>query len=152
MSRYDDRETVSLSDRLDRIEQGEEILSCVHVLLAMRTDKKVALRRHAELFQDAGALDFRHVVPQHLPHRRPGLDYRVGFQPFGKKIAACVLAIGKIDVAHVVDDFSVDLLRSALAETAVARLHVENRDLPPLCRDARKAPFLFPPQPPPPTV
>src|SRR5882672_12345482 len=116
MSRYDDRETVSLPDRLDRIEQGEEIFLHVDVLLAMRTDQKVAVRRHRELFQDARALDFRYVVLQHLSHRRPGLDYGFGFQAFREKITARVLAVGKIDVAHVVDDFPVDLLRSALVE------------------------------------
>ena len=105
----------------------------------MCADEKVAARSHGQLFQDVGPLDFRHVMLQHLPHRGPGLDYGVGFQPFSEKITARVFAIRKIDIAHVIDDLSIDLLRSALVETAIAGLHVENGDLQPLGRDHRKA-------------
>ncbi|MCY1455580.1 hypothetical protein D9M71_727210 [compost metagenome] len=44
-----------------------------------------------------------------------------------------------IDVAQMVEDLAVQLLRYPLIETAITCLHMENRDLPTLGRDHRQA-------------
>ncbi|MNG03018.1 hypothetical protein D3C84_860780 [compost metagenome] len=40
-----------------------------------------------------------------------------------------------IDIAQMVEDLAVQLLRHPLIETAITRLHMENRDLPALGRN-----------------
>lgn len=54
------------------------------------------------------------------------------------QILAGVLRIGKVDVRDDVHDAAVRLLRKALILAAVARLHMENRDVQTLRRDRRK--------------
>ena len=46
-----------------------------------------------------------------------------------------MLGIGQVDVTDVVDDLAVDHLADVPVPTAVARLHVEDGNLQPLCAD-----------------
>ena len=50
-----------------------------------------------------------------------------------------MLGVGEVDVGNDVNDTSVGLLGQALVLAAVSRLHVEDRDVEPFCRDSRQA-------------
>ena len=88
--------------------------------------------------EHVGGVDLRPVVLQHLVHGAAGLDDAVGGQALGQQVVAGDVAVGQVDVGDVVDDPAVDLLGHALVEAAVARLHVEDGDLPPLGGDGRQ--------------
>ena len=93
----------------------------------------------AKARQHVAGLDLGQVVVEHLVHRAAGLDDPVGRQPLAQQVLAGDRRIGQVDVADVVDDLAVDLLGHALVEAAVARLHVEDRDLLPLGGDGGQA-------------
>ena len=76
---------------------------------------------------------------QHLEHRAAGLDHHVRRQALAQQVVARDRAVGEVDVGRVVDDASVDFLRHAHVEAAIAGLHVEGRNLAPLGRNHRHA-------------
>ena len=69
-----------------------------------------------------------------LEHRAAGLDDAIRRQSFAEKVIARNTAVGKVDVADVIDDLAVNLLWDSLVEAAIACLHVKHRDLAPLRR------------------
>ena len=71
------------------------------------------------------ALHLRHLLRQHLQHRRTGLDDLIRRQTFAQEIFARNARIAQIDVADVIHDLAVRLFRNALVKTTVSRLHVE---------------------------
>ena len=66
---------------------------------------------------------------KHLCHGRACYICSLFGQSAIGKIAACVFRICHIDVRNDVNDPTVCLLRQALILTAVARFHVEDRDV-----------------------
>jgi len=77
------------------------------------------------------------VVVQHLAHWAAGLYHHIGRKPLAQQVIAGDGAVGQIDVGSVIDDTPVDFFRHAHVETAIARLHVEGRNLAALGRDHR---------------
>ncbi len=69
----------------------------------------------------------------------PVLITRSGGKPSRSRYSRAMVLYGMIDVADVIDDLAVDLLRHPLVEAAVPGFHVEDRDLPPLGRIGRQA-------------
>ena len=69
------------------------------------------------------------VVLEHLGHGRSGDEDVLLADALREQVAAAVLGVGQVHVAHVVDDAPVDLLGHVLVEAAVPGLHVEDGDL-----------------------
>ena len=134
-----DRHVVSLGQRVDRGEQAREVGLGVDVLLAVRREEHVALGLKAELREDIGGLDLVQVGAQDLGHGRARDVGALGGAAGVLEVAARVLGVGQVDVGDHVDDAAVGLLGQALVLAAVARLHVEDRDVEPLGRDGGQA-------------
>ena len=134
-----DRHVVLLGQRVDRGEQAREVRLGVDVLLAVGGEQHVALRLKAELGQDVRGLDLVQVGAQDLRHGRPGDVGALRGAAGVLQVAAGVLGVCQVDVGDHVDDAAVGLLGQALVLAAVARLHVEDWDMEPLCRDGGQA-------------
>ena len=134
-----DRHVVLLGQRVDRGEQAREVRLRVDVLLAVGGQQHVALGLQAELGEDARGLDLVQVGAQDLGHGRAGDVGALGRAAGVLEVAAGVLGVGQVDVGDHVDDAAVGLLGQALVLAAVARLHVEDRDVKPLGRDGGQA-------------
>ena len=134
-----DRHVVLLRERVDRGEQAREVRLGVDVLLAVGGQQHVALRLKAELGKYIRSLYLVQVGAQDLGHRRARDVGALRGAAGVLEVAACVLGVGQVDVGDHVDDAAVGLLGQALVLAAVARLHVEDGDVEPLCRDGGQA-------------
>ena len=81
---------------------------------------------------DVRGLDLSEILMQHFRHRRAGHVGALLREPAVRQVAAGVLRIRHVHVGDDVHDATVGLLRQALVLAAVARLHVEDRDVQPL--------------------
>ena len=77
------------------------------------------------------------IVGKHLVHGAADDDDAIGRQTLAEQMGAGDLAIGQVDVADVIDDLAIDLLRYALVKATIAGLHVKHGNLAPLGRDGR---------------
>ena len=104
----------------------------------MRRKQNILALLQTESLMNIARFDLRKIIMQHLRHRRSGHIGAFLRQTALRKIAARVLAVCQIDVRDNIDDSAVSLLRQALILTAVARLHVEDRDVQTLRADHGK--------------
>ena len=81
---------------------------------------------------DVRGLDLSEILMQHFRHRRAGHVGALLREPAVRQVAAGVLRIRHVYVGDDVHDAAVGLLRQTLILAAVARLHVEDRDVQPL--------------------
>ncbi|MCY1437591.1 hypothetical protein D9M71_537580 [compost metagenome] len=72
---------------------------------------------------------------KHLEHRATGLDHHVRRKPLAKQVIPGDGAIGQVDVGSMVDNSPVDLFRHTHVKAAIARFHVESRNLAALGRN-----------------
>ena len=78
------------------------------------------------------------MVVQDFPHGITGYEDGLAVQALGKQVPSGVFCIRQVDVADMVHNLSVDHLAHVLVPAAVARLHMENGNLQPLCADGRQ--------------
>ncbi len=128
--------------RRDGAKAGQQLLQArriVHRLLAMRADDEIGLGLQCESSQNAGGFNGSLVMGQDLGHGRADGEDAVFRQTLGQEKPAGMLAMGHVDVAQMIDDAAVDLLRDTEIEATVAGLKMEDRDAAALRRDHRKA-------------
>ena len=135
----EDRHVVFFREGVDRREQAAEVFLRVDVFLAVRREQDVVTGLQVEFLEDVALLDGFEIFVQDLRHRGARDKGALFRQAALGEIAACMLAVGHVDIADDIHDAAVRLLRQALVLAAVARLHVENRDMQALGRDGRQA-------------
>ena len=79
-----------------------------------------------------------------LPHRATYRDHPLWWYSFAKQILPRDAAVGKIDIADVVDDLAIDLLGNALIEAAVTSFKMEDRNVAAFGRNYGKAAIGIP--------
>ena len=99
----------------------------------------VAAALEAEALEDGGAADLFEIGAKDFGHRRAGDVGALFRHALAVQVPARVLAVAHVDVRDVVDDAAVGLFRQALVEAAVARFHVEERDVQALGGIGREA-------------
>lgn len=130
---------VLLCQRVHGVDHAREVGLVVDVLLAVRRQQDVAPRLQALAREHVGSLDTPPVGLQHLAHGRAHHERARRVAAHGGEVAARVLGVAEVHVAHRVHDAAVDLLGEVLVEAAVACLHVEDRDLEALSRYSAQA-------------
>src|SRR5437899_897620 len=105
----------------------------------MRADDEIPVPLKPEPGDRTRAIDLRQVMGEHFVHRAASLNNAIRGQSLGEQIIASNRGVGEVYVSDVIDDAPVDLLRYALIEAAVARLHVEYRNLAALGWNNRQA-------------
>ena len=115
-----------------RAEQAREVPLRVDVLLPVGREEDVLPFLQPQPPVDVRGLYLPQVVVQHLRHR--GARYVGTFlrQAALDEVSPRVLRVAQVNVGDDVHDPPVCLLRKALVLAAVARLHVEDRDVEPL--------------------
>ena len=134
-----DGHVVLLRHPVDRREQAGEVLLRVDVLFTMGREQDVPALLDPQPRVNVAGLDLGEVVVQHLGHGAASHIGALFGQAAVRQIAPGVLRIAQVDVRDDVHDAAVGLFRQALVLAAVARLHVENRDVQPLRTDDRQA-------------
>ncbi|MPN37649.1 hypothetical protein SDC9_185169 [bioreactor metagenome] len=129
---------VGFGNAVDRVHEREEIVLIVYVLLAVRREQDVTLLGQTQPQKHVARQNPFLLRFKHLAHRRAGDEQKLAVEPLGKQVSAGVLRIGQIHVADAVHDHAVDHLRHVPVPAAVARFHMENRNLEPLCRNRRE--------------
>lgn len=130
---------VFLGEGVNGTEERAEARVIVNVLLAVDGEQEVAARLEAELAKDARVVNLPEVRTQHLGHGRPRHERALWGASRVLEPAACVLGVGEVHVRDDVDDSAVRLLGEALVAAAVARLHVEDRNVEALRGDGGEA-------------
>ena len=123
------RHVVVFGQGIERLHQIQQILRSIHIFFAVGADDKELVRLQTRSLQDIGLLYLRHIVVQHFPHVRTGLDDGFRADALGNQITARMLGQYQVNVTEVVQHFAVQLFRHALIKAAVPRLHMENRYL-----------------------
>ena len=139
MAGIEDRKIVLFRHFVDRGEERREVLFGVDVLFPVRRKKDVLALFQPQLRVNIRSLDRGKIGAQNLRHRGAGDVGALLRQSRVGKIPAGVLGIGEVDVRDDVDDPAIRLLGKALILAAVARLHVEDRDMQTLRPDDRQA-------------
>ena len=135
----ENRHVVLRGHRVDGVEQAQEVLLRVDVLLAVGAQEDVPAFLEAETTVDVTRLYLREVAVKDLRHRGTGHVGAFLRQTAVGKVAPGMLAVGHVHVADDVHYPAVRLLRKALVLAAVARLHVEYRDVKALRTDYAQA-------------
>lgn len=130
---------VLLGEGVDGTEQGAKAPLVVDVLLAVRGEQEVPALVEPLAREHVRGVDGGQVRAQHLGHGGPRHERALGGAPRVLEPAAGVLGVGEVHVRDDVDDPAVRLLGEALVAAAVARLHVEDRDVKPLGGDGGEA-------------
>ena len=134
-----DWHVVLLSQGVDGGEQAREVCLSVDILLAMRREQHVALRFQTKLGKNVRCFNFVEISTKHLGHRatRDISTLRSATRVF--EIAASVLGICQIDIRNHIDNATVGLLGQTFVFAAIARLHMENRNMQALCANSGQA-------------
>ena len=126
------RHVVLLGHCVDGVEQRQEVPLRVYVLLPVRRQQYVPPLLEAEPGMDVRGLYLGKVPVEHLRHRgsrdvRPLLRH-----PRGVEVSPGVLRVAHVHIRYYVYYPAVGLLRQALVEAPVPRLHMEDRYVQPL--------------------
>ena len=133
------RHVVLFGHLVDGGEEAREVLLGVDIFFAVGAEQNVLAFFEAEAFVDVAGLDGFQVLVQDFGHGAAGhVGAFLGESAFGQ-VAAGVFGVGHVYVADDVDDAAVGLFGQAFVLAAVARFHVENRDMQTLGRDSGKA-------------
>ena len=126
------RHVVLLRHGVDRPEQAQEVLLCVYVLLPVRAQQDVPALLQTEPGMHIGSLYLREVLPQDLSHRGARDIGALPRKAALGKVPPRVLRVGEVHIRDDVHYPAVGLLRQALVEAPVPRLHMEDRYVQPL--------------------
>src|SRR5438477_6221614 len=98
----------------------------------MQRDQEITPWRERKPRQYVGCADQRLRATNNFENRVAGDEDPLARNAFAQQILPAALGIRHQDVAAVIDDAPIDLLRHPIVVTAVSRLHVENGYVEPL--------------------
>ena len=130
---------VLLRHFIDGREEAHEILLRVDVLLPVGGKQNVLALSQSQAGVDVTGFDFRQVLVEHLGHGAAGDVGALLGQTVLHQVPPGVFGVAQVHIGNNVHDAAVGLLRQALVLAAVARLHMEDRDVQPLGADDAKA-------------
>ena len=107
-------------------EQGAETALDVHRLLSMHGQEQVFAAIDADVGQRLGSLDLLLVAIEDLLDGVARDEYSALMDALPEQVVPAPVRVRHQDVAGMVDDAPVHLLRNAVVEAAVSRLHVED--------------------------
>ena len=139
MAAVQHRHVVFLRHGVDGGEQAQEVALRVDVLLPVGREQDVPALLQAEPLMHIRGLYLRYVPPQYLCHRGTGDVGALSGQATLGQVSPRVLAVGQVHVRNDVHNPAIGLFGKALVLAPVARLHVENGDVQPLCTDDAQA-------------
>ena len=132
-------QVVLLRHFIDGRKEAYEVLLRVDVLLPVGGKQNVLALFQSQAGVDVAGLDFFQVLVEHFGH---GAASDVGAllgQTVLHQVPPGVFGVAQVHIGNNVHDAAVGLLRQALVLAAVARLHMEDRDVQPLGADDAKA-------------
>ena len=129
MAAVKDWHIVLLGHGVYRIKEAQEVFLSVDVLLAVGAEENIMSFLQSKALVHVARLYLGKVLMKHLRHRAARDVGALGRQAALREVAPRVLAVCEVHVADDVNDAPVGLLRKALVLAAVARLHVEYRDV-----------------------
>ena len=132
------RHIVLLGHLVDGGKEAREVRLGIDILFAVGAQQNVLALLEAQTLMDIACLYCRQVLVQDLSHGAAGYVSAFLGQATIGQVAAGVFGIGHVYIADDIDDAAVGLLGQALVLAAVARFHVENRDMQTLGRDGRE--------------
>ena len=138
MDRVNDRHRIGLRHGVDRTHQAGEILRIVNIFFPVGGEHDIPFFLQPKVLQHCAALDFILMGLDNFPHRRACDENMLPAYSLGNQIAPGVLCIGQVDVRDMIHNAPVGLLREIFVKTAVARLHMKNRDFQTLGRNRRQ--------------
>ena len=133
------RHVVLFGHLVDGGKEAREVLLGVDILFAMGAEQNVLAFFEPETLVDVAGLDCRQILVQDFGHGAACHVCAFLRQAAVGQVAAGMFRIGHVHVADDVHDAAVGFLWQAFVLAAVARFHVENRDMQTLGRDSGKA-------------
>ena len=124
---------------VDGGKEAREVLFGVDVFFAVGAEQNVLALFEAEAGVNVAGFDLREVLVQDFGHGATGHVRAFLGQTAVSEVTAGMFGVGHVHIADDVHDAAVGLFGQALVLAAVARFHVENRDVQALCGDGRKA-------------
>ena len=123
------RHVVLFGHFVDGSKEAREVLFGVNVFFAVGAEQNVLALFEAEALVNVARLDCGQILVQHFGHGAAGhIRAFLGQAAIGQ-VAASMLGIGHVHIADNVHDAAVGLFGQAFVLAAVARFHVENRNI-----------------------
>ena len=135
MAAVEHRYVVFLRHRIDCIEKAKEVLLRVYVLLPVGAQQNIFSFFETETSVYVRGFYLREVLVKNLCHRGASDIRAFARQTAFRKITPCMFAVSHVHIRDDVHYPPVCLLRKTLVLAPVAGLHVEDRDMQPLCPD-----------------
>ncbi len=135
MAGVEDRHVVLLRHLIDRRKERREVLLRIDILFTVRGEEDVFSLRQSEPSVNVRRFDRRQIFRQHLGHRRAGHVGAFFGQPAVGEVPSRMFGVCEVHVANDIDDAAVRLFRQTFVFAAVARLHMEDRDMEPFRAD-----------------
>ena len=132
------RHVILFGHLVDGGKEAREVLLGVDILFAMSAEQNVLALFEPETFVNIASLDCRQILVQDFSHGAAGYVCAFLGESAVGQVAAGVFGVGHVYVADDVYDAAVGLFGQAFVLAAVARFHVENRDMQTLGRDGGK--------------
>ena len=133
------RHVVLFGHLVDGGKEAREVLLGINILFAVGAEQNVLTLFEPETLMNVASLDCRQILVQNFGHGAAGhVGAFLGQAAIGQ-VTAGMFGIRHVHVADNVDDAAVGLFGQALVLAAVARFHVENRDMQTLGGNGREA-------------
>ena len=133
MAGIQDRHIIFLGHLVNCRKEAQEVLFHVDIFFPVCGQQNVFPLFQSQPGMHVRRLDLLQVVMQHLCHWTPRHIGALLRQPAVRQIPARVLRICQIHVRNDINDPPVGFFRQALILAPVPGLHVENRNMQPLC-------------------
>ena len=133
------RHVVLFGHLVDGGKEAREVLLGIDVFFAVGAEQNVLALFEAEAGVNVARFDLREVLVQDFGHGATRNVCAFLGQAAISEVATSVFGVGHVHIADDVHDAAVGLFGQAFVLTAVARFHVENRDVQTLCGNGRKA-------------
>ena len=133
--RVDDGQAIAFSNAVNSVHEAQKVRFIVDVLLAVRGEQEILLRREPEACEHVARRNLFLVRLEHFPHRRACNEHRLTVDALRQEIPPRVFRVWQVDVGDVVDNRAVHHFRNVPVPATVACLHMKNGNLKPLCRN-----------------
>ena len=133
------RHVVLFGHLVDGGKEAREVLFGVDVFFAVGAKQNVLALFEAEAGVNIARFNLREVLVQDFGHGAAGHVRAFLGQATVCEVTASVFGVGHVYIADDIHDAAVGLFGQAFILAAVARFHVENRDVQALCGNGRKA-------------
>src|SRR5450830_452788 len=139
MRRHNHGYVISLCQCIERLHHIVKVLWRINIFFTVSTYDEEFLAFQSYTRENIRCLNLWHVIVEHFPHMRTSFNDSFRADPLGNKIPTSMLGQHQIDITQMIEHLTIKLFRNPLIKTAIASLHMKDRDFSTLGGNYREA-------------